>query len=361
MAEFTSRQVPQNTDGYGVKAPQFSDVTGYEKWSAEFVADIYSRTHTQMGIQSNDPNILAGFEPYHGGHLIFKVLSWPPFWNEKMIRLGQILLEDQLRGLDGITNGQLQTIERESGAVKRASTYVANYKENNGKFTLKFPEFRGMPGRKLADYWLHGMSDPMTGATHFYGKQLQPNQMNKGMTAIAIITGPTRRPDDIEFACLWVGAAPTSELLDLLGSVNIGEEGDGGEYSWEMGSVGFDRKSPELYALAKKIVYGVNYFGQSFLDGAVPYELYKNYLSADVSLQNLRSDISAQGNHTRFVAESSPEKGTFYSENEAARMNIRTAIGIEETANEVGMRSDSIGDADKDGVKWGAPIDDGSH
>ena len=313
----------KNAQGYGAGAGgnTFDDLLGFESGTAGFQGNINQRIHTSMGHQSNDPAIMAGFDPYRGGHVISKVLVWPAFFEEKAIKIGQILLEDQFIGFEGVESNSLNTITRETGAVKRESTYVTNYKEGNGKVTIKFPEFKGSLGRKWIDYWLFGMSDPRTGHTHMYGKtHLAAVQANLGMVYMTIVTGPSRRPDDIEFVGLWTGLTPNTELIDQVSNSDVGEEGSAIEYSVPFAGIGFDRYSPELHKLGKMIVHGVNFGGQSFLDGSLPFELYSQY--AGRSPEEMRAMFGAD-QESRFAATA---QELDFAETLATREELRNGI-----------------------------------
>ena len=248
-------------------------VRGWDNTTAPLAANVEHRLTSQNGVQSYDPNDTALREPLRKGIFLVKWLRFPPFWDVKVVEIAKWLLEEMVRGVSGIPDNSITTIETQSGVTKQKATVAGIYEESGSALTLKVPEFAGSPLRKLIQYWLTGVSDRKTGVTHFYGKRMRGVQANKSGTFIYILLGPTARPDDIEFSCMLHNAMPYQEHNSHL-SGDIGDVGS--EEVWDIEFKGLYDTGPEIDALARIIVEGYGLYGESFLNSSMPAYIYES-------------------------------------------------------------------------------------
>ena len=266
------------------------NMPGWENGTVGFAGNIYSRLAAQNGIQPVDPAILAAREPFKTGRFIVKMLKTPPFFSTVASRIARYVFEDTVKELSGINEYSIDPIKIANGVTRAESTYMGIYKENNGEFTLKVPETAGQLVRKIVDYWMYGISDPKTGVCHFYGKPLRAVQPNKAASFIYILLGPTCRPDDIEYACMWHEATPTAPKVGHNNST-LGEVGSGVEHDISFSGI-FD-KGPEIDILAKRIVKAYGLYGERFTDAALPDYIYKKYFNgADLDRSDYGIDLT---------------------------------------------------------------------
>ena len=156
-------------------------------------------------------------------------------------------------------------------------TFPGNLKENNQNVSLTTITCTGDGFGKLMRYWMYGITDPVTGIHHMYGKNLRFIRPNYSGTFIYIFMGPTCRPGDIEYSCIWHEVWPTS---------------GNGTAKWESSEIGSDntiseaqadftgifQDGPEVNILAKYIVAGAGLAGQSYFDQMLPSYMYKMFI-----------------------------------------------------------------------------------
>jgi hypothetical protein len=268
----------QKTYGYlGIKGDRFVEVAGWEKITGGFSGNVYSKLASENGIQPVDPALTGAREPFKVGRFLIKIIKTVPFFDKKVMYTWRYIIEDTAISLSGIANSSLDTIERTHGAIRQNSYYGGIYKEANGEFTITVPETKGQIVRKARDYWLYGMSDPKTGVAHFYGKDIPDIQPNKSMTILYVLLGPTCRPDDIEFACMWHDAMFSETQHDHNNSGNVGEAGQGAEHQLNFRGI-YDR-GPQVDLLASIIVDREGLYEERAWNALLPQYVYDEYLS----------------------------------------------------------------------------------
>jgi hypothetical protein len=151
------------------------------------------------------------------------------------------------------------------------------FKETNGEFTIKVPETTGQLVRKAIDYWHYGISDPKTGVATFYGKDVRDLQPNKSMTILYVLLGPTCRPHDIEYACIWHDAILTTPKHAHNNSDTIGDVGQGPDHDLTFSGI-FDR-GPQVDLLASVIVDREGLYEERCYNSVLPKYMYDNYLA----------------------------------------------------------------------------------
>jgi hypothetical protein len=280
---------PDGTNtGYGMGGITGKKETwlGYEQGTVTIASDVLNRINTQNGIQPVDPNILAAREPFRVGRFLVKWVKAPPFFPEIAVRYLRFIFEDMVKELSGISDNQLEKIDVRNGATQAISSYPGIYHESGNTVTLKVTETSGMLVRKFLDYWISGISDRKTGVCHMYGAKMRGILPNKAGSILYVLLGPTCRPEDIEFACMWHEIIPYSEKVAHANSGTLGSAGDGVELDVEFAGI-FDR-GPEIDIFARKTVEGYNLYGQSFLNQLLPSYMYDPdlYAGADYTETN---------------------------------------------------------------------------
>jgi hypothetical protein len=261
----------------GINGQKFA-LPGWENGTVGFSGNIYSRLAAQNGIQPVDPVILAAREPFRTGRFLVKVLKTPPFFDPIAERILRYVFEDTVKDVSGLTEYAVETFKISNGVIRQDTPYIGIYKENNGDYGLRVPETAGQLVRKILDYWFYGISDPKTGVCHFYGKNLRAVQPNKSMSIIYILMGPTCRPEDIEFSCMWHEGVPGAPKIGHNNST-IGEVGSGVEH--DVAFSGLYDHNPVIDALARKIVLAYNLFSERFSNAVVPEYIYTQYFGGD--------------------------------------------------------------------------------
>lgn len=309
-----------------VTNPYMDGVVGWENTTAPLAGNVEHRLTAQNGVQAYDPNDTALREPLRRGLFLVKWLRWPPFFDPKVIQVSKWLLEEMVRGVSGLPDNTLSSIESQFGVVKQKMTTSGIYEEGGTGLTIKVPEFAGSPLRKLLRYWLYGVSDKRTGVNHFYGRKLRGVQANRSGTLIYVLLGPTARPDDIEYSCIIHNCMPYTDKASHL-SGDIGDAG--GEELWDIELKGLFDEGPEVDALAKIIVQGYGLYGESFLDSALPAYMYDQIIANKEDPAKMAEYFSMQSDLKRAVA---VEKGSDLN-NEL--LNLRSNFRIENNINPI--------------------------
>ena len=111
-----------------------------------------------------------------------------------------------------------------------------------------------------------------------YGKDLRFIRPNYSGTLLYVLLGPTARPGDIEYACMWNEVWPTSsDGKDKYNSGEIGADTTVADQTVELSGIFQD--GPEVNILAKYIVAGTGLAGQSYFDQVLPAYMYDKYIN----------------------------------------------------------------------------------
>ena len=125
---------------------------------------------------------------------------------------------------------------------------------------------------------MYGITDPVTGIHHMYGKDLRFIRPNYSGTLLYVFLGPTCRPGDIEYACLWNEVWPTSP--DGKGKFVSGEIGNDSAIDAQSVTLsGIFQDGPEVNILAKYIVASTGLAGQSYFNQMLPAYMYDKYIN----------------------------------------------------------------------------------
>lgn len=267
-------------------------VRGWENYTTAVGGDVSIRLGHAQGVASHDHNTVSIDEPMRLGRFIGIWLRKPPFLNPVVQKYWDYFLQDKILEFQGLVDNELSTVTRTMGSVGREEVYAGYYKEGNGKFTIKVPEVKGSPVRKLMKYVVSGISDPVTGVGHFHGnKSLRFSKINYGGDFLYILTGPTMRPDDIEFSALYLNAFPTQDFIQHLNSGAIGEVGS--VEGFDVNFNGTYVQNDEVNKLAMRITEAFGLFKDSVEDVVLPSYLYKEFLSNNTSASSLTDIFGA--------------------------------------------------------------------
>ncbi|MGL4949656.1 MAG: hypothetical protein ACRC5M_04680 [Anaeroplasmataceae bacterium] len=263
--------------GYGVGGiagwkPDAKEWLGYETTTVGPAGNVLNRLNTQNGLQSADPMVMAAREPFRVGRFLVKWLKAPPFFQDMAVKYLRWIFEDMVMEVSGVPENSLEKIDIQNGAVQATTSYPGMYRESGNSVTLKVRECAGSPVRKFLDYWISAVSDRKTGVCHLYGAKMRAVLPNMAGSIIYVLLGPTCRPEDIEFSCMWHEIMPYSEKSSHMNSGGIGDAGSGVDMDIEF-SGQYDR-GPEIDLFARKIVEGYNLYGQSYLNQLLPSYMY---------------------------------------------------------------------------------------
>ena len=293
-------QVEHNPGGYGrgtesaKLAPggnKFTELVGWSSITAGPSGFVENRLSGSTGNQLFDPDILAMKEAFRLGRFLLKIVKYPPFFPPIACEMARWLFEDQVRGVDGLQENSLSTISIDVGATGRSMDYPGIYKEGNKDFSLKVPEWKGRPLSKFIEWWIYALSDPETGVGTLYGKDLEYVRPNYSMSFLYVITGPTMRPEDIEYACLFHECWPTKEINSYMSSNTLGDAGGVGEQ--EVNFTGIFQKGLQIDSLAQVMVAQQGLYNETYQDVIMPSYFYKGIMGMEKSdLEGIKGAMS---------------------------------------------------------------------
>jgi hypothetical protein len=269
------------TDDYGIGGinGMHHAEFGWDNTTVGMASSVFDNLLTQNGVRSNDPNYIGALEPIRAGRFIVKWLKVPTFFNDVAVKYLKFFLENAVKSVSGLSDNSIATAGSVTfGANQQEMTFPGNLKQNNQTVSLSTITCTGDGFGKLMRYWMYGITDPVTNIHHMYGKNLRFIRPNYSGTLMYIFMGPTCRPGDIEYACIWHEVWPTS--------------GDGTQ-KWESSELGSDntisdaqadftgifQDGPEVNILAKYIVAGAGLAGQSYFDQMLPAYMYKMFIN----------------------------------------------------------------------------------
>ena len=268
------------SQGYGVGGinGMHHNVVGWDNTTVGMASSVFDNLLSQNGVRTNDPNYIGALEPIRSGRFIVKWLKLPTFFDPVAAKYLKFFLENAVRQVSGISDSQIA----ESGTVTfgangQEMSFPGNLKENNKNVTLTTITCTGDGLGKLMRYWMYGITDPQTNVHHMYGKDMRSIRPNYSGTLMYIFMGPTCRPGDIEYACIWHEVWPQSgDGKGKWESNEIGSDTAVGEQQVEL--TGIFQDGPEVNILAKYIVAGTGLAGQSYFDQMLPAYMYTDYI-----------------------------------------------------------------------------------
>lgn len=322
--------------GYGIGGinGMHHNVLGWDNTTVGMASSVFDNLLSQNGIRTNDPNYIGALEPIRAGKFIVKWLKVPTFFNVVAVKYLKFFLENAVKSVDGLSVNQVA----ESGSVTfganaQEMSFPGQLKENNKEVNLTTITCTGDGLGKLMRYWMYGITDPITNIHHMYGKNLRFIRPNYSGTLLYVFMGPTGRPGDIEYSCIWHEVWPTSgDGKDKWNSQEIGSDSAIGDQTVTL--TGIFQDGPECNILAKYIVAGTGLAGQSYFDQMLPAYMYDKYIGgiSGQTEQNetIRGLSLAQKDKMEAVKKLEAENGGVYTETaQEIRSNMISKYGID--------------------------------
>lgn len=266
--------------GYGIGQinGMHHDELGWDNTTVGMASSVFDNLLSQNGVRTNDPNYLGALEPIRAGKFIVKWLKVPTFFNITAVKYLKFFLENAVKSVSGLSDNTINAAGSLTfGANGQEMDFPGQLKENNKNVQLTTITCTGDGLGKLMRYWQYGITDPVTNVHHMYGKNLRFIRPNYCGTLMYIFMGPTCRPGDIEYSCIWHEVWPSSgDGKEKWNSQEIGSDQAVGEQTVELSGIFQD--GPECNILAKYIVAGTGLAGQSYFDQMLPAYMYDQYI-----------------------------------------------------------------------------------
>ena len=205
-------------------------------------------------------------------------------------------------GIDGIANTTMETEEVTGGYAGNKFKVPNVVKDETDNVTIKIYELTGSPVREFIDTWVTGISDPLTGLSHYHGfisDTCHFSAKNHTMEMFYVSTDPTGRDDAIEYACMFVNMFPIEVKKDHFNY----ESGTHPVVQIDIPFTANRYESPQINRICKKLLE--------------KYRILRDYLNFQSGYSD--SDISGMEDYTQHVsrgweeenknANSTPENG----------------------------------------------------
>lgn len=256
-----------------------SDALGWDNTTVGMASNVFDNLLTQNGIRTNDPNYIGALEPIRAGKFLVKWLKVPAFFSTTATKYLKFFFEQAVKSVSGISDSSIAAAgEITFGANGQNMSFPGQLKEANQTVTLNTITCTGDGCGKIKRYWMYGITDPITQVHHMYGKDLRFIRPNYSGSFIYIFMGPTCRPGDIEYSCIWNEVWPTSgDGKSKFESGDIGSDNAISEDSIEL--TGIFQDGPECNILAKYIVAASGLAGQSYFDQMLPAYMYDKFIN----------------------------------------------------------------------------------
>lgn len=257
---------------------QGSEALGWDNTTVGMASSVFDNLLTQNGIRTNDPNYIGALEPIRAGKFLVKWLKVPPFFSTVATKYLKFFFENAVKSVSGISDSSIAAAGSLTfGANGQEMSFPGQLKENNQTVTLNTITCTGDGCGKIKRYWMYGITDPVTNIHHMYGANMRFIRPNYSGTFIYIFMGPTCRPGDIEYSCIWNEVWPTSpDGKSKFESQDIGSDTAISEDSIELSGIFQD--GPECNILAKYIVAASGLAGQSYFDQMLPAYMYDKFV-----------------------------------------------------------------------------------
>lgn len=160
-------------------------------------------------------NVLGAYTPLKTGYARIFMIKSPAFmmkWDADRTKSFRHLVEYGFIGVDGIQNTTLETEQLTGGYAGRQLDVATTAKDETNEITIRLYEFSGSPVRAYIDAWVTGISDPLTGLSHYHGVDTSYSQKNHTAEMIYLVTDPTGK--NIEYACMFANMMPKQVKKD---------------------------------------------------------------------------------------------------------------------------------------------------
>ena len=159
------------------------------------------------------------FDPLRGGYARIFLIKLPRFMetiDSDMAKRFKHFVEMGFTGITGIGNTTMEYEEITGGYAGNKFSIPSVCRDETDGITIRLYEMSGSPIREFVDTWMTGISDPLTGLSHYHGV-LDPGDngtdgalpykaSNHVMESFYVCTDPTG--NFIEYACMFSNMMP---------------------------------------------------------------------------------------------------------------------------------------------------------
>lgn len=166
------------------------------------------------------------------------------------------MIEYGFKSIDGIQDLVMQFEEITGGYTGSSFEIPTISKDETNSITVKLQEISGSLIREYNELWINGVSDQLSGLTHYQGaldlegENIEATLANQSGEFIYVVTDSTGRANGIEFACLLANIFPKNAKR---GHLNY-ESGDSKSVEIECEYTCKMYVSPDINEVAKVLI-----------------------------------------------------------------------------------------------------------
>ena len=163
------------------------------------------------GLDISSKNI-DQFDPLRTGYARIFLVRLPRFMetlDPAMAKRFKHFVEMGFTGITGIGNTTMEYEEITGGYAGNKFSIPSVCRDETDGITIRMYEMSGSPVREFIDTWMTGISDPLTGLSHYHGvisDNLSFKASNHIMESFYVCTDPTG--NEIEYACMLSNMMP---------------------------------------------------------------------------------------------------------------------------------------------------------
>ena len=163
------------------------------------------------GLDITDKNINQ-FDPLRTGFARIFITKMPIFmrkWDDYKCRNFKHIVELGFTRFDGINDTTLETEDITGGYAGNKFQVPTIVRDDTDTVTIAAYEMSGSPIREFMDTWMTGISDPLTGLSHYHGQIADScpfKASNHTMEMFFVSTDPTGL--EIEYCCMFANMMP---------------------------------------------------------------------------------------------------------------------------------------------------------
>lgn len=162
-----------------------------------------------MGGANVTHEVLKNYDPLKTGYGRLFMIRKPLFLDDNItnkLKKFKHILEYGNTAVEGLNDITVQTQTITAGYTGRSFEIPTHVTDDTNSFTVKCYEFSGSPIREVIHTWLNGMTDTLTGLTHYNGSAVGKSQANQTAEFIYVATDSTG--ENVEYACLFANCFP---------------------------------------------------------------------------------------------------------------------------------------------------------
>ena len=163
-----------------------------------------------MGGLNVTHEVLRNYDPLKTGYGRLFMIRKPLFLDKSIhAQLDKFkhIIEYGNTAISGLNDVQVNTQNMTGGYVGKSFEIPTHATDDTNSFTVTCYEFSGSPIREVIHTWINGMSDLLTGLTHYNGaNDVEKTQANQTAEFIYVATDSTG--EAVEYSCLFANCFP---------------------------------------------------------------------------------------------------------------------------------------------------------